>query len=571
MKSASILSVPTTTLSQKIMWQQSAGGYFVAFIRSGNEISSMVFRRIKKMSWFRRVCGGRLNGIGLILAAFILVNPYMFTLANISPYSHPNIETRAGTSENWSGYAAVSNLSSPANGFVNSITGSWVIPTLTCNSSQDTYAATWVGIDGFSDSDATVEQIGTESDSVNGVQNNYAWVEFYPRPSRIIPGLTVRNGDSFEASVTYEGGSLFAMSITDLTTGQSYSRTYNAVAQRQSTEWVVEAPSLSSQVLPLANFGTLNFNNAQFTDNTGTTYAIDGLGPGTYDMISLDDPNGGSAEPSGLVDGAYPEGPSSFSVTYAAHALSVSVSPTSVLLDIGQSQLFTSNVSYGTPPYAYQWYQDGGPVSGATGSAWTFTSLSAGFYTVYLEVNDSAEMQAKSDTVSVTVGIHDVAITSVVFSKTVVGQGYDLNMTVTAADLGSFPETFNITVYSNTTSVASANVTLSGGNSTDITFTWNTAGVVYGDYDISAYAWPVAGETNTTNNNFTGGGVTVTIPGDVDGDFKVDLGDLVGLAMAYGCKPGDARWNPNADIDGSGQADLADLIILAQHYNQQYP
>jgi len=65
--------------------------------------------------------------------------------------------------------------------------------------------------------------------------------------------------------------------------------------------------------------------------------------------------------------------------------------------------------------------------------------------------------------------------------------------------------------------------------------------------------------------------VNVTIPGDIDGSFTVDLGDLVILAKTYNSKPGDARWNPNADIDVSGQVDLGDLVILAQHYNQHYP
>lgn len=516
------------------------------------------------MSGFARVFSGRLNGITLALLVFVLINPFLaFTLAKISPSSHPNVKTKAGTSENWSGYAAVSDLSSPANGFVNSVSGRWVIPTLTCKSSQDTYVAVWIGIDGFSDT--TVEQIGTESDCVNGVQSNYAWVEFYPGPSRIIPGLKVHSGDVFKASVKYGGGSLFALSITDITTGQSYSTTYNAFAERQSAEWVVEAPS-TSQVLPLADFGTINFSNAQFTDNTGTTYAIDGRGPRTYEAINLDDPNGGSAKPSGLVDSAYPQGPSSFSVTYAA--LSVSVSPSSVFLDIDQSQLFTSKVSGGTPPYTYQWYQDAVPVSGATSSTWTFTATTPGSYTFYVEVDDGAGMQSKSNIVTVSVNIRDIAITSVVPSKTVVGRGYDVTMTVATADLGSFPETFNVSVYANITIIASANVTLSGGNSTDTAFTWNTTGVAYGDYSTSAYAQPVEGETNTTNNNKTGGLVAVSIPGDINGDFKVSLRDLVLFGRAFGSKPDDANWNPNADIDGNGMVDPSDFIIIAQNYQQ---
>jgi hypothetical protein len=65
--------------------------------------------------------------------------------------------------------------------------------------------------------------------------------------------------------------------------------------------------------------------------------------------------------------------------------------------------------------------------------------------------------------------------------------------------------------------------------------------------------------------------VEVTIPGDLNGDFKVNLEDLVQLALAYGSKPGDPNWNPNADIDNSGTVGLSDLVILAQHYGQQYP
>ena len=525
----------------------------------------MLFGKPRTILKRQQIFGDRPKRAALVLVVFVLVNPFFaIKLVSNSPSSRPNIGIRAGTSTNWSGYAVLSSLSSPTNGFVNSVTGSWVVPTVISNSSQDSYVATWVGIDGYKDE--TVEQIGTEEDSVNGVQNNYAWVEFYPSPSRIIRGITVHNGDVFTASVTYEGGSLFAMMITDLTTGQSYSRTYNAFAQRQSAEWVVEAPSSSSQVLPLGNFGTVNFSNAQFTDNSGTTYAIDGQGPGTYEAISLDDPSGGSAEPSGLVDSAYPNGTTSFTVTYAA--LSVGVSPISISLDINQSQLFTSNVSDGTPPYTYQWYQNGAPVSGATDPTWNFTATSAGSYTVYVEVNDSAGMEAKSDPATVTVNIHDIALTSVTSSKTVVGQGYSLDTNVTAADLGSYPETFNVTVYANTTTIASQNVTLSSGNSTIITFSWNTTGVAYGNYTISAYATPVPGQTNTTNNNCTGGLVAVSIPGDLNGDFKVNLADLVILTQAYGSNPDSANWNPNADITDSGTVGLSDLAVLAANYGK---
>jgi parallel beta-helix repeat protein len=61
------------------------------------------------------------------------------------------------------------------------------------------------------------------------------------------------------------------------------------------------------------------------------------------------------------------------------------------------------------------------------------------------------------------------------------------------------------------------------------------------------------------------------VPGDLNDDTKVNLEDLVLLALAYGSKPGDSNWNPNADIDGDGVVGKSDLAILAQHYGEHNP
>jgi hypothetical protein len=83
--------------------------------------------------------------------------------------------------------------------------------------------------------------------------------------------------------------------------------------------------------------------------------------------------------------------------------LSVSISPSSATLDVGQSQWFTSTVTDGTSPYSYQWYLNGAPVSDATKPTWRFTPTFAGSYTVYVNVTDSVGMQATSNTATVTV------------------------------------------------------------------------------------------------------------------------------------------------------------------------
>jgi parallel beta-helix repeat protein len=163
--------------------------------------------------------------------------------------------------------------------------------------------------------------------------------------------------------------------------------------------------------------------------------------------------------------------------------------------------------------------------------------------------------------VYVYVGVRDVTVTDVVSSKTVVGQGYSININVTAANQGDFTETFNVTLYANTIAITTQTVTLTIGNSATVTFTWNTTGFAKGNYTISAYAWPVPGETYTEDNTLTDGWVIVTIPGDVNGDHVVDISDLVITVNAIPSAPGWPNWNPNVDINGDGACDISDLVI----------
>lgn len=164
---------------------------------------------------------------------------------------------------------------------------------------------------------------------------------------------------------------------------------------------------------------------------------------------------------------------------------------------------------------------------------------------------------------------HDVAVVEVTPLGTVVGNDYysSMNISVTVENQGDFTETFDVTVYANTTVAGTrTNFTLTSGNQATITFTWNTEGVSYGEYCLSAVAHPLPDETDTDDNTCNDGWITVTIKGDNDADGDVDYDDFINFAGAYGSKIGDRNYDPNCDFDNDGDVDFDDFIFLAYHY-----
>jgi hypothetical protein len=117
-----------------------------------------------------------------------------------------------------------------------------------------------------------------------------------------------------------------------------------------------------------------------------------------------------------------------------------------------------------------------------------------------------------------------------------------------------------------------AEVTLTAGNSTVITFTWNTSGFVKGNYTISAVADTVGGETDTDDNTHVADEqVCISIPGDLDCDRDVDLYDAVKLLVHYGAKAGQPEYDSICDIDGDGDIDLYDAVKLLTNYGKKDP
>ena len=243
---------------------------------------------------------------------------------------------------------------------------------------------------------------------------------------------------------------------------------------------------------------------------------------------------------------------------------------------VNKTMIFDASESYSPLSLdivSYSWDFGDGNITTVNDAVIHHTYAVKGNYTVSLRVTDSEETISSAATAILTVvETRDVGITSVKPLRTVVGQTYTCPINVTIANRGNYTETFNVTVYANTTSIASQIITLTSGNSTTLTFTWNTTGFARGNYTIWAFAEPVPGETDIENNVlYSDVEVCVTIPGDVDADFDVDLYDAVKLLVCYGAKEGGLDYNSVCDIDGDGDIDLYDAVILLTHYGEKYP
>lgn len=188
------------------------------------------------------------------------------------PAGAPRHGVGRGTSTNWSGYAATGTNAT-------AVTATWTQPTATCAPGEDSWSSPWVGIDGWSST--TVEQIGTDSDCVGGTPTYYGWYEMYPKALVTIPSVAVSPGHTYRGTVRYTGSG-YAMTLTDVTTGATFTTTQTlARAKRTSVEWVMEGPSRGL----LTNFGSVAFSQASATIG-GRTATVDGLGSQSVTMVT---------------------------------------------------------------------------------------------------------------------------------------------------------------------------------------------------------------------------------------------------------------------------------------------
>ncbi len=170
-------------------------------------------------------------------------------------------------SGNWSGYVLANYETGKT---YTSASSTWIVSSATVPPGQSMgYSSSWVGIGGFCESascrrgDGTLIQLGTESDFRKSGAGYYAWYEMLPQSETIISGLVVHPGDKITASLTLGGivkrQQVWKLTMSDVTTGATWTKNVNYQSSELSADWIQEAPSSYSGTLPLADYNMVTF------------------------------------------------------------------------------------------------------------------------------------------------------------------------------------------------------------------------------------------------------------------------------------------------------------------------
>jgi hypothetical protein len=221
---------------------------------------------------------------------------------SLTPTGTSSHSTTSYQSTNWSGYLSTS-------GSYTAVSGTWIAPQPTPTSTTvESGDGTWVGIGGISTSDLI--QIGTENTiAPSGIISTSAFYELLPAGAVGIVSLVITPGDTISASITQTTTTQWTISLTDVTTGQTFSQSVSYASSLSSAEWIQEDPSYNDGSLVLLdNFGIVQFSNAVTTVN-GTTMSAAASSASPITLIGQGGASGHGGTPSSVVG-------SSFTVSY---------------------------------------------------------------------------------------------------------------------------------------------------------------------------------------------------------------------------------------------------------------
>jgi hypothetical protein len=162
----------------------------------------------------------------------------------------------AEESPNWSGYAV-------GTGPFTAVQGTFTVPSLYSGDAVGEYLSEWVGIDGFGNSSLIQAGIQESIDPANPAMFYIQpWWEILPAPeTNIDNGMQIAPDDEITIAISQTDAGSWSISLTDDTTGASFTTLQNYSGELASAEWIVEAPEVGGAISVLAPYTTTEFTN----------------------------------------------------------------------------------------------------------------------------------------------------------------------------------------------------------------------------------------------------------------------------------------------------------------------
>lgn len=172
-------------------------------------------------------------------------------------------------SKNWAGMV---REHPPPSATYNAVSATFTVPepTATDDSGDMQAVSAWVGIDGDTYTEAIL-QTGIDAYIEDGQTSYDAWYEWYPNSAENFD-LQLTAGDVIVAKVESSSPSKGVAIIENKSTGKSVTKTLTAPSTTatlagQNAEWIVEDFNAGNTMVPLVNFGTVDFTGAQAQAN----------------------------------------------------------------------------------------------------------------------------------------------------------------------------------------------------------------------------------------------------------------------------------------------------------------
>lgn len=214
-------------------------------------------------------------------------------VSDLTPSTQESTSVMSYQSTNWAGYISTG-------GKFTSVSGTWTtsVPTAT-STTVESGDGTWIGIGGITTSDLI--QVGTENTiSPTGIVSTAAFYELLPANPRTITDVTLTPGDTVAVSINETSPSLWIITFTNVTTGQTFTTSVDYTSSYSSAEWIQEDPHyLGDSLVLLDDFGTVKFSNALTTvDGRNVSVVTSGASPIT--MIGQGGAKGHQVTPSDI-------------------------------------------------------------------------------------------------------------------------------------------------------------------------------------------------------------------------------------------------------------------------------